>query len=310
MKFGLLTTSPFSACLDRATSLSVLMDSSSVSRSPTTRTAAGFVTRPARPKSSPSRPPVRIKEIRPSRLTSCLARCSAAGIRLVILAPGKDGMKVQGGERMAGRTIDARQHGKWLAAYRAFAGRVRQPSERYTWRILAVDRDDRVVGAIAGRFFNDEVDRGDLHVLNLLATTGPVFREHCEMAVSEVVGGAVKSGRTPGEISHWAVAPIWRAALVAVTLARAMGALASAFGSPVVLMAADNRRGEVNRLMRWGGTALGIAGRSCLPPFVHHESGAWLRLLVIEGQAFQSRAGTAAWDLDALCDAALVIGAK
>jgi hypothetical protein len=116
-----------------------------------------------------------------------------------------------------------------------------------------------------------------------------VFREHCELAVAEAIAKTLQAGRTPAEISHWAVAPGWHAALIAVTLMRALAALAGAFDAPLALVAADNRRGEVTRLMRLGSAPLGLAGRFCLPPFVDHSTGAWLRLLLVDTATFHAR---------------------
>ena len=314
MKLGLLTSSPFSAGHGRLLAPSAVIESPSPSRpaEAAPRAVASVARKGARSRISLRRSAGRaVVFAEQSRLAAGMARCAAAGIRFIITTPSCFPAGPRVAELLAGRTIDSRAHDRWLAGYRDFMGRDREADDRCTWRIVAVDREDRVVGAIAGRFFSEKVERDPLHVLGLLATTGPVFREHCELAISEIVDATLRAGRTAGEISHWGVAPIWRAALVAITLARAMGALASAFGSPVIVMAADNRRGEVNRLMRWGATALGIAGRSCLPPFVHHESGAWLRLLVLEGHVFQARAGgVAATDLNLLGAIAHVISAK
>ena len=224
-----------------------------------------------------------------TRFGACLNRCAAAGVRLVVTLPSNPRVFTRSIGRFADRRIDCAAHKQWDAAYRAFCGRTMQPHDRGSWRILAVDREDRVVGAITGRFFCGEVRQEYLHVLSLLNTTGPVFREHCELAVSELIAACEQQGRTLAEISHWAVAPVWHAALISVTLMRAMGALAAAFEAPVALLAADNRVEEVSRLMRLGSAPLGVAGHSCLPPFVHHESGAWLRLLVLDAALFQAR---------------------
>jgi hypothetical protein len=268
-----------------------LMDSIPVSRA----------TSPNFPRSAPSmRKTVRIRVASPAgkrtssargqtRFAACVNRCAAAGVRLVITLPSDPRVFARGKGRFLERRVDVTAHEQWDAAYRAFCGRSRQPHDRGSWRILAVDRDDRVVGAITGRFFCGEVKLEYLHLLSLLHTTGPVFREHCELAVTDVIVAARQQGRTLAEISHWAVAPVWHAALIGVTLMRAMGALVAAFDAPVALLAADNRVAEVSRLMRLGSAPLGLAGHSCLPPFVHHESGAWLRLLVLDAAVFHAR---------------------
>jgi hypothetical protein len=226
-----------------------------------------------------------------SRLPACLRRLSSVGLRLIVTTPADTAMFARGIELFPERRIEVGAHAQWETAYRVFCGRSRQPHDRGSWRILAVDRDDRVVGAITARFFCGHVDQQYLHVLSLLDLTGPVFREHCELAVSELIAASANAARTPGEISHWAVSPVWHAGLIAVTLVRAMAALVAAFETPLVVMAADNRRGEVNRLMRLGCTPLSVGGHSCLPPFVHHESGAWLRLLTLDTAGVQARAG-------------------
>lgn len=224
-----------------------------------------------------------------SRFAACLRRCRQAGLRLVVTTPADSIAFARGICRFPRRQIDPGAHLQWEAAYRAFCGQEIQAHDRGSWRILAVDRDDRVVGAITARFFCGEIHAHYLQVLSLLDTTGPVFREHCELAVSEVMAASTADRRTPAEISHWAVAPVWHAALIAVTLVRAMGALVAAFDAPLAILAADNRRGEVNRLMRLGCKPLSLAGHSCLPPFVHHESGAWLRLLVLDARVSEAR---------------------
>ncbi|MGH7957478.1 MAG: hypothetical protein ACREH8_10760 [Opitutaceae bacterium] len=245
-----------------------------------------------------------------SRFATCLRRFATAGLRLVVTTPYNNWIFARGIKRFPERHIDRAAHAEWETAYLKFCGRESLSHDRGSWRILAVDRDDHVVGAITGRFFCGEIVRDHVQVLSLFDRAGPVFREHCELAVSEVVEACRETGRTPAEISHWAVAPVWHAALIAVTLVRAMGALAAAFDAPVAVMAADNRRGEVNRLMRLGSTPLGLSGHSCLPPFVHHESGAWLRLLVLDAAAFHARNGnTAAADLNLLREQASIISA-
>ena len=88
-----------------------------------------------------------------------------------------------------------------------------------------------------------------------------------------------------------------------------MQALVAAFDAPIIVMAADNRRGEVNRLMRKGCTPLGLAGHSCLPPFVHHDSGAWLRLLAIDSRVAQARNQNTSADLALLQERASIISA-
>ena len=244
----------------------------------------------------------------PSRFAACLRRFSSVGLRLIVTAPGDSGMFARGIRLFPGRRIDVGAHVQWETAYRIFCARGRQPHDRGSWRILAVDRDDRVVGAITARLFCGSVDHQYLHVLSLLDMTGPVFREHCELAVAELIAASAKAARTPAEISNWAVSPVWHAGLIAVTLVRAMGALVAAFDAPLVVMAADNRRGEVNRLMRLGCTPLSVGGHSCLPPFVHHESGAWLRLLVLDTAGVQARVGdTSAADLALLRERVAII---
>jgi hypothetical protein len=85
----------------------------------------------------------------------------------------------------------------------------------------------------------------------------------------------------------------------------------AAFEKPIAVLAADNRHGEVNRLMRLGCTPLSLAGHSCLPPFVHHDSGAWLRLLVLDAAVIQARTGdTSIADLALLRAHAEVVGSS
>lgn len=228
---------------------------------------------------------------RPSRFAACLRRCTDAGLRIIINAPADVRIFNRGLERFPERRIDPAEHARWETAYRVYCGRSRQPHDRGSWQVLMADAHQRVVGAITARFFCGEVVHDYVHTLSLLETTGPVFREHCEIAFGEVCAAAAKSGRTPAEFSHWSAAPGRHDRLVAATLARTMATLASAFDAPLGLVAADHRRGEVARLMRLGGAPLGRAGKFSLPPFVHHASGAWLRLLLIDARTFQARSG-------------------
>jgi hypothetical protein len=245
-----------------------------------------------------------------SRFAACMRRCSAVGLRLVVTTPADSTVSAAAFSRFPQRRVDLLEHIRWETAYRVFCGRGRLAHDRGSWRILVVDRDDRVVGAITGRFFCGEIRPEYLNVLSLLDSTGPVFREHCELAISELMASSAMAGRTCAEISDWAVAPVWHAALISVTLMRAMGALLAAFDAPIVVMAADNRHGEVCRLMRFGCMPLSLAGHFCLPPFVHHESGAWLRLLVLDAARLQAHKGdTSRSDLALLCERAAIVSA-
>lgn len=226
-----------------------------------------------------------------SRFDVCLRRFHAAGFRLVLTTPSDVRTFTRGVNFFTGREIDPAAHARWETAYRVFCGRGREACDRGSWRILAVDADDRVVGAITARFFCGEFVSEYLNLHRLLEATGPVFREHCEMAVADVAAAGARTGRTPAEVSGWAVRPGRGAGLVAVTLVRAMSALATAFDAPLVIVAADNRRGEVAQLMRRGAGRLGLSGRFALPPFVHHATGAWLRLLLVDAPTFLARSG-------------------
>ena len=275
----------------------VLMDSMPVTRTDAcfSRPLAPAIRKPARARRAPASALATIRtlpEIPPSRFAACVRRCEAAGFRLVVTAPVHATAFSAALKYFPERQVDVGEHEKWDAAYHAFNRDGRQPHANGSWRIMVADRDDRVVGAITARFFCDEIKREYQHLPELLETTGPVFREHCELAIEGVVNASLRSGRTPAEVSHWAVAPGWHAALVAVTLMRAMGALAQAFDAPVVMLAGDNRRGEVTRLMRLGCEPLGLDGRWCLPPFVHHRTGAWLRLLLADAATFHARSGS------------------
>lgn len=229
-----------------------------------------------------------------SRFAACLHRFAGAGLRLVVTTPLDSRVFARGLERFPHRHIDPAEHAQWETAYRLFSGRGRLPCDRGSWRLLAVDHDERVVGAISARLFCGEFVPEYLHLGTLLESTGPVFREHCEMAMAEVVAAGARLGRTPAEVSGWSVAPTWHAALVAVTLLRGMAALVAAFDDPLVVVAADHHRGEGARLMRRGAGHLGLAGRFALPPFVHHASGAWLRLLLIDAPTYFARSGIVA----------------
>lgn len=299
----------------------VLMDTTSAtpSFSAVSRAPAPASRKSVRMKSSPkvvtsiSRPaatPAATPATAASRFASCLRRCAAAGFRLVVTAPAQHRSFVRGLERFPERRIDLTEHVQWDTAFRVFHGHTRESHDRGSWRILVVDRDDRVVGAITARFFCGGVLREHQLLPTLLELTGPVFREHCELAIAEVVASTTRAGRTPAEVSDWSVAPGWHAPLVAVTLMRAMVALAAAFEAPVVMLAGDNRRGEVTRLMRLGCEPLGLDGRFCLPPFVNHRTGAWLRLLLVDASRFNARSrGTPAADLGLLRQHATIVSA-
>ena len=241
--------------------------------------------------------------LRPARLELALQRCASAGVRLVITTPADTRTFAAGLALFPERRIDLTEHVQWETAYRLFCGRSRLPHERGSWRVLAVDRDRRVIGAITARFFTAEAVGDYLFAKTLLEPAGPVFREHCELAIGEAFAAAQSRGRTPGEVSHWAVEPDKHAPLIAVALARAIGALAGAFRSPLVVLAADHRRGDVARLMRCGAAPLGRAGKFSLPPFVHQPTGAWLRFLLLETAVYQARLHSdAAKDLAVLRD--------
>lgn len=244
---------------------------------------------------------VRPLALRPARLERALQRCAAAGLRLVITAPADTRTFAAGLAAFPERRVDLTEHVQWETAYRLFCGRSRLPHERGSWRVLAVDGDRRVMGAITARFFTAEAIGEYLFATTLLEPAGPVFREHCELAIGETFAAAQARGRTPGEISHWAVEPDRHAPLAAVALGRALGALAGAFRSPLVVLAADHRRGDVARLMRRGAAPLGRAGKFSLPPFVHQPTGAWLRFLLLDTAVYQARTHShAATDLATL----------
>lgn len=221
---------------------------------------------------------------------ACLRQCAAAGYRLVVTTPSDVRVFSRGVRRFPERRIDPPAHVQWETDYRVFCGRGRLPFDRGSWRILIADANDRVVGAITARFFCGEIVQEYLHLSSLLDLAPPEFREQCELAVAEVFSGSLQAGRTPAEVSHWAVEPGRQAGLIGSTLTRAMGALAAAFDAPLIIVAADHRRGEVARLMRFGGAPLGRAGSFSLPPFVHSHSGAWLRLLLVDAPSYHARA--------------------
>ncbi len=227
----------------------------------------------------------------PSRFATCLRRLAAAGLRLVVTTPPDARTFARGLAQFPERRVDPALHASWETAYRLFSGRGRMAADRGSWRVLAVDADERVVGAITARLFCGEFVPDYLHVRSLLESTGPVFREHCDLALEDVGAAGARLDRTPAEISGWAVSPGEHAALVAVTLARALAALFAAFADPIAVVAVDNRRGEGARLLRRGAGHLGLAGRFALPPFVHHASGAWLRLLLLDARTYFARSG-------------------
>ncbi len=223
-----------------------------------------------------------------------LGRIAALGFRLVITAPAESRTFARGLRRFPERRVDPVAPASWDEAYRQFRGGGDLPLDRGSWRILAVDPEGGVAGAITARFFCGEVVRSYVHAYSLLEGSGPVFRDECELAIAETFAGAVRENRTAAEISHWTVADGRHAVLVAATLGRAMEALSAAFDAPVGVVAANHRRREVGRLLRLGGVPLGRAGKFSLPPFPHHPSGAWFRLMLIDAEAFRGRLRAAA----------------
>lgn len=226
-----------------------------------------------------------------SMLRACLDRLAAIGLEVVVQAPADARTFARGLQRFPDRRIDASAHVRWDTAYRVFCGCARQPHDRGSWRILVADTDGRVYGALTARFFCGEFVRPYLHAFCLLESAAPVFREHCERAIGEVFATAQQQGRTPAEISHAEVARRPQAPLVAASLMRAMAALAAGFPAPLAIISADHHRSDVARLLRFGAAPLCEEGRLSLPPFVHHPSGAWLRLLLIDGPTFQTNCG-------------------
>src|SRR3954468_11011440 len=114
-----------------------------------------------------------IPEIAKSRFAACLSRCAAAGFRLIVTAPSHSRAFARGLKRFPERRVDLTTHLQWDTAYRVFNGHGLQPHDRGSWRILVVDRDDRVVGAITARFFCGDVVPEYQHLPALLETTGP-----------------------------------------------------------------------------------------------------------------------------------------
>src|SRR4029079_17204068 len=135
----------------------VLMDSLPATRSatPVSRSAAPTARKSPRARRAP---PVSIAartfstpaepEITKTRFAACLRRCAAAGFRLIVTAPSHSRAFARGLKHFPERRIDLAAHVQWDTAYRVFNGHSRQPHDRGSWRILVVDRDDRVVGAI------------------------------------------------------------------------------------------------------------------------------------------------------------------
>jgi hypothetical protein len=235
-----------------------------------------------------------------SVLAACLRRCTALGWRVAVTTPSESRLFAKGISRFWERRIEPVQHAQWSSAYRLFCGGRERAYDRSSWRILAIDRDRRVVGAITARVFCGEVRHEDLHVSQLLETAGSVFRDACEVALAERFAAAQAAGRTPIEISHWGVLSGPHAALLSLTLLRAMGALTAAFDRPVAIVTANHRRGEFKRLTRWGARPLGREGQYFLPPFVHRASGASLRILVVDTAQLGARGQEAAADLEVL----------
>lgn len=235
-----------------------------------------------------------------SRLAACLRRCAQLGWRVVVTTPTEAQFFVHGISRFWERRLDALQHAQWAGAFRAFAGGRERAVDRASWRILVVDADQRVVGAVTARFFCSEIRRSDLHLSHLLEGSSTIFRDACEVALAERFALVQETGRTPVEISHWGVREGEHTALLWVTLQCAMGALLAAFERPVAIATANHRRGEVKRLTRWGAKPLGREGQYFLPPFVHRASGASLRILVIDMLELKARLAAGIEDLEVL----------
>ncbi len=235
-----------------------------------------------------------------SILAACLRRCASLGWRVVVTSPAETHLFTRSIARFWERRLDPVQHAQWAAAYRAFNGGRERAYDRASWRILAVDSDRRVVGAITARFFCGEVVQEHLYLAHLLEGTGVVFRDACEVALAEQFAAAQGVGRMPAEISHWSVEGGEHARLLALTLSRAMLALAAAFDHPLTVLAANHRRPEFRRLMRWGAIPLGRGGHYYLPPFLHRTSGASYRLMVIDSAKLGARTQESVADLEVL----------
>lgn len=234
-----------------------------------------------------------------STLAQCLERCAAEDVQIVVTAPADTRAFARGIGRFTERRLDPMLHARWSVAHRLFTGG-EQVHDRGSWRVLAANADGRVVGAITARFFCGEVVREYMHLYSLIERTGSIFREECELAVADVFASARQHGRTATEVSPWSVASSPQAALVAATLTRAMLALGVGFELPLGVTAAHEGRSEYRRLNRLGGVPLGRGGRYYLPPFIHHMSGARLRLLVLDSARFGGRLLGAAADLAVL----------
>jgi len=246
-----------------------------------------------------------------SLLPACLRRCAAAGLQLVVTAPADTRLFGAGLRRFPARQLDAAAHAGWSTAYRVFRGCGEQPHDRGSWRVLVADGDGQVFGSITARFFCGEITREHLYLSSLLAHIGPVFRDECERALADVFSTAKRDGGTPAELSEPVVLPGPHATLVAVTLARAMVALAAAFDGTVAVTATDHGHSEFFRLMRLGGAPLGRSGKFFLPPFIDQATGTRMRLLVVDMAGVRPwlRAGASA-DLETLRECCPIVSVR
>lgn len=245
--------------------------------------------------------PIATRPATASRLAAELCRCAAAGVRFVVTTPSDSRTFMRGLCRFPGRRVDPPEHTHLDVAWHVFNGGRERPHDAGSWRILALDAEDRVAGAITARFFCGEPVHEYLHAHALLQYASPLFREQAEQAVIEFFTETILAERVPAEISHWSVAAGWpEPALLGATLLRAMGALAAQFGPAVGLLAADCGRREETRLLRGGAAPLGRTGRLSLPPFVHHASGRRLRLLLLDSAGARGGLRAAPADVAAL----------
>jgi hypothetical protein len=235
-----------------------------------------------------------------SVLAACLRRGAQQGWRLVVTAPAEARFFLRSRARFWERRIDPAQHAQWAGAYRVFVGGRERAYDRASWRVLAVDDDRRVVGAITARFFCGELVQQHLFISDLLESASEVFRDACEIALADHFAAAQGVGRMPAEISHWSVALGADEKLLGLTLTRAVLALGAAFDHPLAVLAVNHRRAEFRRLQRWGAVPLGREGSYYLPPFVHRASGGSYRLMVVDTAKLGARTTAAAADLEVL----------
>jgi hypothetical protein len=216
-----------------------------------------------------------------SLLCEHAARCERMGVRLIITSP-KSSTAVAGSiARFTQRTIDPTAHAYWDAAYLRFrrADYARRkinldggsilPHDAASWRILAVDTKDTVVGTVTCRVFDGELVLHYLNAVGLLQSAGEEGVTRWGKAFFGFIDQARQERRIVCEASHWAIIRPLRGSPVGVSLMFALGAMLEAFTPFRMFGLANWNSGASDLLARLGGVPL--TDEQGVPMAFHHS---------------------------------------